>query len=80
MTAENYVAIIIGTIALMCGPIVILNRKRIYRVIADTNRALGGSVGRAAARRSSPVWIGLWGGALMFIGVGGILVGIFSRG
>ncbi|MFJ4166837.1 hypothetical protein ACIPY5_14900 [Microbacterium sp. NPDC089698] len=80
MTAENYIAIVIGAIALMCGPIVIIFREKIYRVIADTNRALGGGVGRAAARRSSPVWIGIWGGALMFIGVGGILVGIFSRG
>lgn len=79
MTYENYIVIAIGIIALICGPLVIRNRVKIFEFFAVTLRALGGAPGRAAVKGSSPFWIGFVGVGLTFIGVVAFFGGIFGR-
>lgn len=54
MTFENYIAIAIGLVAVGCGPLLVRHRAKVFRVIADTNRAFGGPAGREVGKRSSP--------------------------
>lgn len=79
MTIENYIVIAIGLVATVCGPLMTFNRERVYRLFADTNRALGGAPGRQVAKGSSPFWVGFVGVGFAVIGVVAIIVGIFAR-
>ena len=79
MTFENYIAIAIGLVAVGGGPLLVRHRAKVFRVIADTNRAFGGAAGREVGKRSSPWWIGFCGVGLTLIGVVAGLVGIFAR-
>lgn len=79
MTIENYVAIAVGLIAIVCGPLMVRNRVKIFDTIANTNRALGGAPGREVAKRSSPWWIGFVGVGLSVIGIVAVIAGIVAR-
>jgi hypothetical protein len=79
MTIENFIAIALGLVAVVCGPLMIRNRKKLYDLFADTQRALGGAPGRYVAKGSSPFWVGFVGVGCTAIGVVAILVGIFTR-
>ncbi|GAA2926234.1 hypothetical protein GCM10010458_05200 [Microbacterium luteolum] len=79
MTIENYVALSVGVIALLCGPLIVRNRRKIFGVISDTLRALGGTPGRQVVKMSSPFWVGFTGVVLAAIGVIAIIAGVFVR-
>ena len=79
MTIENYIVIAVGLIAVVCGPLMVWHRVKVFRFFADAQRALGGAVGRTVAKRSSPFWIGFCGVGLTIIGLVAIGVGIFGR-
>lgn len=79
MTIENYIVIAVGLVAVVCGPLMVRHRVKVFRFFSDAQRALGGAVGRAVAEGSSPFWIGFVGAGLTFIGLVAIGVGIFGR-
>ncbi|WP_372968627.1 hypothetical protein [Microbacterium sp.] len=79
MTIENYIVLAVGFVAVVCGPLIVRNRVKVFQLISDTQRALGGAVGRAVAAGSSPFWIGFAGVGLMIIGLVAIGAGIFGR-
>ena len=79
MTVENYLVMMVGVIALVCGPLIVRNRKKLFDVYADANRAMWGELGRQVAKRSSPFWVGFVGVGLAAIGFVAILIGIFAR-
>lgn len=79
VTIENYVVIAAGVVALVCGPLIVRNRRKLFNVFADTNRALGGAPGRQVAKGSSPFWVGFVGVGLAVIGFVALLIGIFAR-
>lgn len=79
LTIDNYVGIVAGVIAIICGPLIIRHRVTIYRVVSDSNRAFFGKVGGRVSKGSSPWWIGFCGAGLLAIGVGVLLMGIFAR-
>lgn len=79
MTIENYIVIAVGLAAAICGPLMVRHRVKTFRFFADTQRALGGAVGRAVAEGSSPFWIGVVGVGLTVIGLVAIGIGIFGR-
>lgn len=79
MTYENYIVIAVGIIALICGPLIVRNRVKIFDFFSVTLRALGAAPGRAAVKGSSPFWVGFTGAGLTFIGVVAFFAGIFAR-
>lgn len=79
MTIENYIVIAIGLVAVICGPMMVRHRVKVFTFFADAQRALGGPIGRATANGSSPFWIGFYGVWLTIIGLVGIGIGIFGR-
>lgn len=79
MTVENYIVLAVGLVAVVCGPLMVRSRAKVFRFFADAQRALGGAVGRAVADRSSPFWIGVVGVGMTFIGLVAIGIGIFGR-
>jgi hypothetical protein len=78
MRFENYVAIILGLAALVSGPLIVRNKVKIFHVILEVNRTLGGKIARQASERSSPRWVGMCGIALTAMGVAAVLGGLFG--
>lgn len=79
MTIENYIVLAVGLVAVVCGPLLVRNRDRLFEIFTDTNRALGGAPGREVKRLSSPWWVGFVGVGITIIGVVAIFAGIFAR-
>jgi hypothetical protein len=79
MTIENYLALAVGLIAVVCGLLMVRHRVKVFRCLSDAQRALGGPLGRTIAKGWSPFWMGVVGGGFTFIGIVVIGVGIFGR-
>lgn len=80
MTAENYIVLSLGVIALIAGPLIARNSRKLFEITADANRALGGAPGRQVAKRGSAKWVRACGIALTIFGIIFLLAGIFVRG
>ncbi|WP_314645630.1 hypothetical protein [uncultured Microbacterium sp.] len=79
MTIENYIAIAIGLLELVCGPLLVRHREKVFHFFNDAQRALGGRVGRVTAKGSSPSMMRFLGVVLTMMGVVTIGAGIFGR-
>ncbi|SFR53845.1 hypothetical protein SAMN04488591_1838 [Microbacterium azadirachtae] len=79
MTSDNYFAIAVGPVAIILGWLVFRYRVRVARIMADTQRAFGGRLGRLVAKKSSPFWPAVVGIGWMVMGVIMIFAGIFVR-
>lgn len=79
MSVENYIVLAIGVIAVICGPLIVRNRVKLFEFFSDFHRTFTGTQGRAAINRSSPGNVGFVGVMLTIIGLVGIGMGLFGR-
>lgn len=79
MTIENYIVMAVGLVVVVCGPLMVRHREKVSHFFSDAQRALGGRVGRATAKGSSPSMMRFLGVVLTIMGVVAIGAGIFGR-
>lgn len=68
MTIENYLAIAAGLVAVVCGPLMVRHRVKVFGFSSDAQRVLGGC-GREEISRRLPKML-----FVVLIGIGALIV------